>query len=107
MLTFYTPLVPPTILAPLLPTGDPTKPTILSHHRTRKSKRAEQNRKAQQAFRRRREEKMKELEIKAKEMERLNRAIEDGLRRVGEAGVVSPASISGKGESVEGKAVKC
>jgi len=46
---------------------------------------------------------MKELEIKAKEMERLNRAIEDGLRRVGEAEVVSPASVSGRVERSEGK----
>ena len=50
---------------------------------------------------------MKELEIKAKEMERLNRAIEDGLRRVGEVEVVSPASVSGRGARSEGKAVKC
>jgi hypothetical protein len=41
---------------------------------------------------------MKELEIKAKEMERLNRAIEDGLRRVGEVEAVSPASVFAEGE---------
>ena len=50
---------------------------------------------------------MKELEIKAKEMERLNRAIEDGLKRVGEVEVVSQASVPGSGDWQEGKAVKC
>jgi hypothetical protein len=55
----------------------------------RRSKRAEQNRKAQQAFRKRREEKMKELEEKAREMERLHSAIDGGLRRVREVELVS------------------
>ena len=62
-------------------------------HPRRRSKRAEQNRKAQQAFRRRREEKIKELEEKAREMERLNSAIDSGVKRVGEVELVSRSSM--------------
>jgi uncharacterized protein (DUF1015 family) len=66
----------------------------------RKSKRAEQNRKAQQAFRKRREEKIKELESKAKEMERLYKAIDDGHRRVSEVEIVSRRLREFKGFSL-------
>ena len=65
---------------------------ILVHHRAKEA-RAEQNRRAQQAFRRRREEKMKGLEAAAAALEPTQRRLQEVESKLIEAALVSSGLV--------------